>query len=64
VEKRVQLAVRGVNGQNVVAVCGLPPLHKAPFGRMLIAQATVEGLTLVSRDAEIARFASSRLRVY
>ncbi len=28
----------------------LPPLHRDPFDRMLLAQARVEGLTLVSRD--------------
>jgi PIN domain nuclease of toxin-antitoxin system len=30
---------------------------------MLIAQATAEGLTLVSADLEIARYASKALRV-
>ena len=30
---------------------------------MLIAQATVEGLALVSSDKEIARYASKSLRV-
>jgi PIN domain nuclease of toxin-antitoxin system len=30
---------------------------------MLIAQATVEGLTLVSSDREIARYASKSLHV-
>jgi PIN domain nuclease of toxin-antitoxin system len=29
---------------------GLPPLHKDPFDRTLIAQARAEGLTLVTRD--------------
>jgi len=28
----------------------LPPLHRDPFDRMLVAQARVEGLTLVTRD--------------
>jgi PIN domain nuclease of toxin-antitoxin system len=30
---------------------------------MLIAQATVENLTLLTTDREISRYASSRLRV-
>ena len=34
----------------------LPPVHRDPFDRMLVAQATVEQLTLVSRDAEIQRY--------
>ncbi len=41
----------------------LPPIHKDPFERMLIAQATVEGLALVSMDANAARYASANLRV-
>lgn len=32
------------------AVRGLPPHHRDPFDRLLVAQARVEGLTLVSRD--------------
>jgi PIN domain nuclease of toxin-antitoxin system len=49
--------------QHIAAVHGLPPIHKDPFDRMLIAQATVEGLALVSSDADIARYASKGLRV-
>lgn len=39
----------------------LPPLHRDPFDRMLIAQATVERLTLVTADADIARYQHVRL---
>ena len=35
----------------------LPPHHKDPFDRFLIAQAQAEGLTLVTNDARIARYA-------
>ena len=31
----------------------LPPRHRDPFDRMLIAQAQAEGLTLVTRDSHI-----------
>jgi PIN domain nuclease of toxin-antitoxin system len=48
---------------HVAAVRGLPPIHKDPFDRVLIAQATAEGLALVSSDGEIARYASKGLRV-
>ena len=34
----------------------LPRHHGDPFGRMLIAQARREGLTLVSRDAAVAKY--------
>lgn len=49
--------------QHVAAMYALPPIHKDPFDWMLIAQATVEGLALVSADAEIRRYASKSLRV-
>jgi PIN domain nuclease of toxin-antitoxin system len=49
--------------RHIAAVHGLPPIHKDPFDRMLIAQAAVEGLALVSSDAEIARYASKNLRI-
>ncbi len=34
----------------------LPDIHRDPFGRMLIAQAIIEKLTLVTRDKLIARY--------
>lgn len=39
----------------------LPPLHKDPFDRMLIAQALTEKLTLVTRDEQICRYAVSTM---
>ena len=45
-----------VNGRHVVAVDFLPPIHKDPFDRLLIAQAMVEGITLLTADATIARY--------
>jgi PIN domain nuclease of toxin-antitoxin system len=35
---------------------GLPLHHRDPFDRMLVAQAIVERLTIVTRDAAIARY--------
>ena len=34
----------------------LPPHHGDPFDRMLVAQAQVEGLILVTRDAHISLY--------
>ncbi|MFC6162834.1 type II toxin-antitoxin system VapC family toxin [Kribbella jiaozuonensis] len=34
----------------------LPPIHRDPFDRMLVAQALVERLTLVTRDGLIQRY--------
>jgi PIN domain nuclease of toxin-antitoxin system len=49
--------------QHIAAVYGLPPIHKDPFDRVLIAQAAVEGLALVTVDGKIAQYASKNLRV-
>ncbi len=37
-------------------VTGLPAHHRDPFDRLLIAQAQVEGLTLVTRDPVFGRY--------
>jgi PIN domain nuclease of toxin-antitoxin system len=37
-------------------VTGLSPHHRDPFDRMLVAQAAVEELTLVTRDPVFARY--------
>ena len=39
-----------VRGEHVLAVADLPPLHRDPFDRLLIAQARHEGLALLSVD--------------
>ena len=36
--------------RHALAVAGLPLHHRDPFDRMLVAQAVVEGLTLVTQD--------------
>lgn len=38
------------------AVGDLPPYHRDPFDRMLVAQAKVEGLTLVTRDEHLRKY--------
>ncbi len=34
----------------------LPPLHKDPFDRLLLSQAQIEGMTLLTRDALVLRY--------
>jgi PIN domain nuclease of toxin-antitoxin system len=41
---------------HAAAVATLPPLHADPFDRMLIAQAIVEGCTVVTGDAQFERY--------
>ena len=45
-----------VTGEHGAGVGALPPLHKDPFDRLLVAQATVEGITLLTVDATLARY--------
>jgi PIN domain nuclease of toxin-antitoxin system len=52
-----------ITGNHAMAVLNLPPLHKDPFDRMLIAQAIVEGIVLVTADALIARYSGPIRRV-
>jgi PIN domain nuclease of toxin-antitoxin system len=39
------------------AVADLPPIHRDPFDRMLVAQAICEGFTVVTRDSSIPAYA-------
>lgn len=52
-----------VSGAHAVAVATLPPLHRDPFDRLLIAQSMVEGLTLVTHDKVILRYGVESLFV-
>ena len=45
-----------IAGDHAVAVLNLPPLHRDPFDRMLVAQATVEGVVLLTADALVAQY--------
>jgi PIN domain nuclease of toxin-antitoxin system len=45
-----------VTPAHAIAAGRLPLHHRDPFDRMLIAQAKVEGLTLVTRDADILKY--------
>jgi PIN domain nuclease of toxin-antitoxin system len=42
--------------RHAIAAGGLPRFHDDPFDRMLVAQAQLEKLVLVSEDATIARY--------
>jgi len=45
-----------VTSAHAVALDILPPLHKDPFDRMLLAQAHVEGIMLQTADAIVATY--------
>jgi PIN domain nuclease of toxin-antitoxin system len=45
-----------ISSEHAVFLSNLPPFHKDPFDRILIAQATVEGITLLTADALVAQY--------
>ena len=45
-----------VTSEHAVNVDALPPLHKDPFDRLLLAQALTEGVTLITGDAQLAKY--------
>lgn len=45
-----------VDGRHAVAVGALPPIHKDPFDRILVAQAQSEGILLMTAGAVVARY--------
>ena len=45
-----------INSEHVISVDALPLLHKDPFDRLLIAQATAEGITLLTEDKIVATY--------
>ncbi|WP_427307923.1 type II toxin-antitoxin system VapC family toxin [Cupriavidus sp. H39] len=45
-----------IRSDHAVAIDCLPPIHKDPFDRLLVAQATVEGVTLLTSDPLVAQY--------
>lgn len=45
-----------LTGAHAARLANLPPIHRDPFDRMLIVQAAVEGLMLVTSDPTIAKY--------
>ena len=52
-----------VTSEHAVNTDALPPLHKDPFDRLLLAQAFTEGITLLTADAQVARYPGPVRRV-
>ena len=45
-----------ISSEHAINVANLPPVHKDPFDRILIAQAIVEGMILLTSDMMVARY--------
>ncbi|MBK7001131.1 MAG: type II toxin-antitoxin system VapC family toxin [Rhodoferax sp.] len=51
-----QYAELAITSAHAVFVDKLPPLHKDPFDRILVAQASVEGITLLTADTRVSQY--------
>ena len=45
-----------INSEHALAVGHLPPIHRDPFDRILLAQSVVESITLYTMDPMLARY--------
>jgi len=45
-----------ITSAHAAAVRNLPPIHKDPFDRILIAQAIIERITLLTTDRKVAKY--------
>ena len=54
--RRFSLEVLPLQLHHVAALDELPPLHKDPFDRILVAQARCEGLPLLTRDRRVQNY--------
>jgi len=52
-----------VQHHHALAVATLPPLHRDPFDRLLVAQATLLGLTILTADPAVAQYDVSTVLV-
>lgn len=46
-----------LTGGHAASIDALPPIHKDPFDRLLVAQAMAEGISLLTSDVQLARYA-------
>jgi len=46
---------------HALAVAAVPPHHGDPFDRLLVAQAQIEGLSIVSSDRQLSRYGVERI---
>ncbi|MDA3934758.1 MAG: type II toxin-antitoxin system VapC family toxin [Gammaproteobacteria bacterium] len=52
-----------ITSQHAIATTHLPPIHKDPFDRLLVAQAESEGILLLTADEVVARYPGPVRRV-
>jgi len=52
-----------IHSDHVVILDALPPLHKDPFDRILVAQAVAEGIELLTTDSQLEQYRGPVRRV-
>ena len=52
-----------IKPRHALRVEQLAPIHRDPFDRLLVAQAFVEPMTLITRDATVARYSDAIMQV-
>ena len=52
-----------IEPEHVIAVGDLPRIHQDPFDRLLVAQALVEPMRLLTHDASVARYSDAIMLV-
>lgn len=52
-----------IEGRHVLTLSTLPPLHRDPFDRLLIAQAAVEGMRLLTADHALEGYGGPVLKL-
>jgi PIN domain nuclease of toxin-antitoxin system len=52
-----------LDGRQAAFVSTLPLIHRDPFDRLLVAQANVEGITLITADEQIALYPGPILKI-
>ncbi len=45
-----------ITSAHAAGVTSLPPIHRDPFDRLLVAQAMIEGMLLLTADATVAEY--------
>jgi PIN domain nuclease of toxin-antitoxin system len=53
---RSSWSILPMNPEHLPGLIDLPPLHKDPFDRLLIAQARYEGMAILTADEEIRKY--------
>ena len=60
--ERTNLNQLPIDVKHIAALTALPPMHKDPFDRMLVAQASAEGMVIVTDDVRMSLYDVPTLR--